>query len=78
MIDDGWWLIGYIGLALSLAAELETFGIGVTCIEPGFHHTDLVQVRTISFSSSSFQSLPHFSNPTNRYRYQRLDDHTKV
>jgi NAD(P)-dependent dehydrogenase (short-subunit alcohol dehydrogenase family) len=40
------------GLSLSVATEVEQFGIKVTVVEPGFFRTDLLDERNIKFAES--------------------------
>jgi len=41
------------GLSLSVAAEVERFGIRVTLVEPGFFRTDLLDERNVKWPSKS-------------------------
>ncbi len=41
------------GLSLSVATEVEQFGIKVTVVEPGFFRTDLLDARNVRYSANT-------------------------
>ena len=41
------------GLSLSLATEIEKFGIALTVVEPGFFKTELLNARNVTYATSS-------------------------
>jgi NAD(P)-dependent dehydrogenase (short-subunit alcohol dehydrogenase family) len=43
------------GLSLSVAAEVEQFGIKITIVEPGFFRTDLLDARNAKWGSSRIE-----------------------
>ena len=40
------------GLSLSVATEVEQFGIKITVVEPGFFRTDILDARTVQWASN--------------------------
>ncbi|RFU89090.1 MULTISPECIES: SDR family NAD(P)-dependent oxidoreductase [Citrobacter] len=47
------------GLSLSLALEVEQFGIKVTVVEPGFFRTDFLDERNVRYTESSIADYAH-------------------
>src|SRR6266576_144183 len=43
------------GLSLSVAAEVERFGIKITLVEPGFFRTDLLDARNVKWPSKAIE-----------------------
>src|SRR5438034_7207006 len=43
------------GLSLSVAAEVERFGIKITLVEPGFFRTDLLDARNVRWPSNAIE-----------------------
>lgn len=43
------------GLSLSVAAEVERFGIKITLVEPGFFRTDLLDARNVQWPSNAIE-----------------------
>lgn len=43
------------GLSLSVANEVEQFGIKITVVEPGFFRTDLLDARNVKYSSNTME-----------------------
>lgn len=43
------------GLSLSVAAEVEPFGIKVTVVEPGFFRTDLLDTRNVGYTDNTIE-----------------------
>jgi NAD(P)-dependent dehydrogenase (short-subunit alcohol dehydrogenase family) len=43
------------GLSLSVAAEVERFGIKITLVEPGFFRTDLLDARNVRWPSKAIE-----------------------
>ncbi len=43
------------GLSLSVAAEVEQFGIKITLVEPGFFRTDLLDARNVRWPSNAIE-----------------------
>jgi len=43
------------GLSLSVATEVEPFGIKITVVEPGFFRTDLLDVHNVKFATQSIE-----------------------
>lgn len=50
------------GLSLSLAQEVEQFGIKVTIVEPGFFRTDFLDERNVRYAESSIADYAHDSS----------------
>ena len=51
------------GLSLSVAAEVERFGIKVTLVEPGFFRTDLLDERNVKWPSKSVEDYADEAKP---------------
>jgi len=47
------------GLTLSLALEVEQFGIKLTIVEPGFFRTSLLAAKNVSYAKSSIADYAH-------------------
>jgi len=47
------------GLTLSLALEVEPFGIKLSIVEPGFFRTSLLSARNVSYAKSSIPDYAH-------------------
>ena len=47
------------GLSLSVAQEIEQFGIKITIVEPGFFRTDLLDDRNVRYAESSIADYAH-------------------
>jgi NAD(P)-dependent dehydrogenase (short-subunit alcohol dehydrogenase family) len=47
------------GLTLSLALEVEQFGIKLTIVEPGFFRTNLLAAQNVSYAKSSIADYAH-------------------
>src|SRR5580692_1944035 len=47
------------GLTLSLALEVEPFGIKLTLVEPGFFRTSLLAAKNVSYAKSSIADYAH-------------------
>ena len=47
------------GLTLSLALEVEPFGIKLTIVEPGFFRTSLLSAKNVSYAKSSITDYAH-------------------
>lgn len=47
------------GLTLSLATELEQFGIKLTIVEPGFFRTRLLDAKSVTYAKSSIPDYAH-------------------
>jgi NAD(P)-dependent dehydrogenase (short-subunit alcohol dehydrogenase family) len=43
------------GLSLSVAAEVEPFGIKITVVEPGFFRTDLLDTRNVGYANNTIE-----------------------
>jgi NAD(P)-dependent dehydrogenase (short-subunit alcohol dehydrogenase family) len=43
------------GLSLSVAAEVEPFGIKITVVEPGFFRTDLLDARNVGYANNTIE-----------------------
>ena len=43
------------GLSLSVATEVEPFGIRITVVEPGFFRTDLLDARNVKYTNSTIE-----------------------
>jgi NAD(P)-dependent dehydrogenase (short-subunit alcohol dehydrogenase family) len=43
------------GLSLSVATEVEKFGIKITVVEPGFFRTDLLDARNVRWSETPIE-----------------------
>jgi NAD(P)-dependent dehydrogenase (short-subunit alcohol dehydrogenase family) len=43
------------GLSLSVATEVEPFGIKIMVVEPGFFRTDLLDVRNVKFATQTIE-----------------------
>jgi NAD(P)-dependent dehydrogenase (short-subunit alcohol dehydrogenase family) len=43
------------GLSLSVATEVEQFGIKITVVEPGFFRTDLLDARNVEYANSTVE-----------------------
>jgi NAD(P)-dependent dehydrogenase (short-subunit alcohol dehydrogenase family) len=51
------------GLSLSVAAEVERFGIKITLVEPGFFRTDLLDARNVKWPSQSIEDYAAEGKP---------------
>ena len=51
------------GLSLSVATEVEQFGIKITVVEPGFFRTDLLDERNIRWARSPVEDYAHEGDP---------------
>jgi NAD(P)-dependent dehydrogenase (short-subunit alcohol dehydrogenase family) len=51
------------GLSLSVAAEVERFGIKITLVEPGFFRTDLLDGRNVRWPSMVIEDYASEANP---------------
>lgn len=51
------------GLSLSVAAEVEQFGIKITIVEPGFFRTDLLDARNVKWGSSEIDDYAAEGSP---------------
>ncbi len=51
------------GLSLSVAAEVESFGIKITLVEPGFFRTDLLDARNARWPSNAIEDYAAEGKP---------------
>jgi NAD(P)-dependent dehydrogenase (short-subunit alcohol dehydrogenase family) len=51
------------GLSLSVAAEVERFGIKITLVEPGFFRTDLLDARNVKWPSQAIEDYAAEAKP---------------
>jgi NAD(P)-dependent dehydrogenase (short-subunit alcohol dehydrogenase family) len=69
------------GLSLSVAAEVEQFGIKVTLVEPGFFRTDLLDERNVRWPSTSIDDYAADAKPKDvwsAYNGTQLGDPAKL
>jgi NAD(P)-dependent dehydrogenase (short-subunit alcohol dehydrogenase family) len=50
------------GLSLSVATEVEPFGIKITIVEPGFFRTDLLDAHNVKFATQSIEDYAAHGN----------------
>ncbi len=50
------------GLSLSVATEVEPFGIKITVVEPGFFRTDLLDAHNVKFATQSIEDYAAHGN----------------
>jgi NAD(P)-dependent dehydrogenase (short-subunit alcohol dehydrogenase family) len=69
------------GLSLSVAQEIEPFGIKVTVVEPGFYRTGLLDPKSVEWSTGRIEDYGATSNPADmwgQYHGQQPNDPDKL